>query len=179
MKLLSGYLPVVALSLSLSVPAGLFAQQPAQEEEANRPTLFERIEEESEGNVTFEIPQNIEDKIFTVPSSGPKKRVGTPRKHQQRGIIRKEGYRIQVFSDGRNQGSLQAKARARGNAVVSRFPKYRGQVYTFSSAPNWYTRVGNFSTQGEANAALSELKRAFPSFASEMRVVKCQIVLVR
>ena len=89
------------------------------------------------------------------------------------------GYSIQVFSDGRNQGSLEARAKARGSAVLAKFPKYRGQVYTFSQSPSWYTRVGNFRTQQEASEALSELKRAFPSFASEMRVVKCKIVVIK
>ena len=89
------------------------------------------------------------------------------------------GYRVQVFSDGRNQGTLEARAKARGSAVLARFPKYRGQVYTYSQSPNWYTRVGNFRSQQEANAALHELKRAFPSFSSEMRVVKCKIVVIK
>ena len=60
---------------------------------------------------------------------------------------------------------------------MARFPKYRGQVYTFSSSPNWYCRVGNFRTAAEANAALAELKRAFPAFASEMRTVKSTVIL--
>lgn len=85
------------------------------------------------------------------------------------------GFRIQVFSDGRNQSSLEARAKARGNAIVARFPKYRGQVYTYSSAPNWYTRIGNFRTEEEARKALDELKRSFPHFSSEMRVVKSKI----
>lgn len=95
------------------------------------------------------------------------------------GINKMPGYRIQVFSDGRNQHSLESRARARGSAIVARFPKYRGQVYTFSSAPNWYARVGNFRSQEEAASALAELKRAFPQFASEMRVVRSRIVVVK
>ncbi|MDE5839947.1 MAG: SPOR domain-containing protein, partial [Muribaculaceae bacterium] len=87
----------------------------------------------------------------------------------------RNGYRIQVFSDGRNQSSLEARAKARGNAIVARFPKYRGQVYTFSSAPNWYTRIGNFRNEEDAQKALDELKRSFPGFSSEMRVVRSKI----
>ena len=95
------------------------------------------------------------------------------------GINKMSGFRIQVFSDGRNQHSLERRAKARGNAIAARFPKYRGQVYTSSSSPNWYTRIGNFRTQAEAQAAIAELKRAFPQFASEMRVVKSQIVVIK
>lgn len=88
-----------------------------------------------------------------------------------------EGFRIQVFSDAKNPQTLQARARARGNQVVARFPKYRGQVYTFSSSPNWFTRVGNFETNAEASKALSELKAAFPQFAGEMRIVKSTVTI--
>lgn len=89
------------------------------------------------------------------------------------------GFRIQVFSDGSNPTTLQARAKARGNAIVAKFPKYRGQVYSFSSSPNWYTRIGNFKTSKEASAALAELKKAFPAFAAEMRVVKSQITIIK
>lgn len=139
-------------------------------------TVLEEIESSSEGNVIFEIPEKIEEKIIAVPSPSKKQNhsqpntVSTPRSNKA------QGFRIQVFCDSRNQSSLQARARARGNAIAARFPKYRGQVYAYSAAPNWYTRVGNFKSQAEANAALAELRRAFPSFASEMRVIKCQIV---
>lgn len=93
------------------------------------------------------------------------------------GTYRTMGYRIQVFSDGRNQHTLEARANARGNAVLSRFPKYKGQVYTFSKSPNWFTRIGNFETMEDANSALKELKRAFPSFSGEMRIVKCEVLI--
>ena len=95
------------------------------------------------------------------------------------GINKMSGYRIQVFSDGRNQNTLESRAKARGNVILSKFPKYKGQIYTFSSSPNWYTRIGNFRTQAEANSALTELKKAFPGFSSEMRVVKSQIIVIK
>ena len=95
------------------------------------------------------------------------------------GVNKLQGYRIQVFSDGRNPTTLQARARARGNAIVAKFPKYRGQVYSFSQSPNWYTRIGNFQTSEEANKALKELKNAFPGFAAEMRVVKSTITIIK
>ena len=105
---------------------------------------------------------------------------GTASTNSSKPTLRKmEGFRIQVFSDGRNPSTLQARAKARGNAIVAKFPKYRGQVYSFSSSPNWYTRIGNFETSKEASAALAELKRAFPSFAGEMRIVKSPITIVK
>lgn len=150
----------------------------AQSERSNheiQPTVVDVIEKESNGNVKINIPDNILELILS-DLEPPKKSI-TPTIRP--GVNKLGGYRIQVFSDGRNQHSLEARAKARGSAIVTRFPKYRGQIYTFSSAPNWYTRVGNFRSQQEANAALLELKRAFPQFAPEMRVVKSQIVIIR
>lgn len=129
--------------------------------------FVERIQLESEGNVEIEIAPDLLEEILIDPEVKKKSNGKTATKNM--------GYRIQVFFDGRNQSSLEARAKARGNAIVARYPKYRGQVYTFSSAPNWYTRIGNFRTEEEASKALDELKRSFPAFSSEMRVVKSKI----
>lgn len=127
------------------------------------------------GNVEIDIPDNILQQILKEEQRTPKHNEPVLRP----GINKMSGFRIQVFGDGYNQHSLESRARARGNAIVAKFPKYRGQVYSFSSSPNWYTRVGNFRTSAEASTALAELKRAFPKFAAEMRVVKSQIVVIK
>lgn len=131
--------------------------------------IVERIEAESNGNVTIYIDDELLEKILTDPG------VTVRKKETKDPNAQRNGYRIQVFSDGRNQSSLEARAKARGNAIVARFPKYRGQVYTYSSAPNWYTRIGNFRNEEEARQALDELKRSFPNFSSEMRIVRSKI----
>lgn len=149
----------------------LDAQTAPQSSEPAHKSKVEIIEEESEGRIKIEVSDEILEQILTPPQEKkPQTAV-----HKKSAPGKMSGYRIQVFSDGRNQRSLEARARARGSAIASKFPKYRGQVYTFSKSPNWYTRIGNFRTAAEANAALAELRRAFPSFASEMRTVKCQI----
>lgn len=152
-------------AVMLSVWAFSAFSQTSKDEKGN---IVERIQAESNGNVVIEISQDLLDKILTDPEV-------TVRKKEGKESSGRSGYRIQVFSDGRNQSSLEARAKARGNAIVARFPKYRGQVYTFSSAPNWYTRIGNFRNEEEAQKALDELKRSFPQFSSEMRVVKSKI----
>ncbi len=131
--------------------------------------VVENIESESEGLILIDAPEDLLDLLLANPE-GKKSHSGSGKSYQT------TGFRIQVFSDGRNQHSLESRAKARGAAIASKFPKYRGQVYSFSSSPNWYTRVGNFRTQAEANKALIELKSAFPQFASEMRVVKSKII---
>ena len=143
----------------------------SQSQPAENPV--EKIMEESGGNITIDIPAQI---LESVMQNGGSKRSGSELKS---GINKIAGYRIQVFSDGRNQSTLESRAKARGNMILSKFPKYKGQIYTYSSSPNWYTRVGNFTTIQEANSALAELKQAFPSFASEMRTVQCRIIVVK
>ena len=169
------YIATIILSVAAMLPsAGQAVADP--EEQVHKNNAIEKIVEESNGNVEIIIEDDLMTKILTPPESHKK---GGDRQAIRPGINKMFGYRIQVFSDGRNQHSLESRAKARGNAILAKFPRYRGQVYTFSSSPNWYTRVGNFRSASEANDALAQLKRAFPSFANEMRVVKCQIVIVK
>lgn len=142
-------------------------------EENPNPNIVEKIMQDSEGNITIDIPSQI---LSTILQANTGRKSGADLKS---GINKVAGYRIQVFSDGRNQSTLESRAKARGSMILSKFPKYKGQIYTFSSSPNWYTRVGNFRTSAEANSALTELKKAFPNFSSEMRVVKSQIVVIK
>lgn len=169
---------VCSLALTVLIPAPSAAENKGE-------ALVESIETASDGNIKIDIPENILDLIFpTVRNTGNGQRQqkkGEAKKVNviRSGVNRISGYRIQVFSQGHSGGgSVEARARARGSAVVARFPKYRGQVYTYSRSPNWYTRIGNFQTSAEASRALSELKRAFPQFAGEMRLVKDKIRVI-
>lgn len=153
------------------------AQSKADSPDVNYAGVMREIIEQEEAIANYDIPEDILTNLGMSP--GQLKRPGTGKKAAKKAVNNINGYRIQVFSDGRNPATLQSRARARGNMIVSKFPKYRGQIYSFSASPNWYTRVGNFETSEEANKALAELKRAFPAFAAEMRVVKSQIKIIR
>lgn len=80
----------------------------------------------------------------------------------------KVGFRIQVF----NESSANAKADAqnRARAIAMRFPQYR--TYLSYNAPAWRLRIGDFKDQGEAAAALSRVRSAFPAFSGQMMLVK-------
>ena len=168
----SGLFSILIVIMAIGVPINISAQETQSDPESTKRNIVEQIETESGELIKIEIPAYILEKLMALPRHGSKHML-------KPGINRVSGWRIQVFSDGRNQHSLEARANARGSAILARFPKYRGQIYSFSKSPNWYTRVGNFTTIQEANAALAELKRAFPSFAAEMRAVKCQIVIIK
>lgn len=176
---------MAGLFLVVLIPGsfGLNAQTPGEEmaiveEEQSEMTLPETIEDSANGNVEIIISSDLLEKILEPPHGRPKvKKQAGPRIKE--GLNKIRGFRIQVFNDGRNQSTLETKARARGSAIAAKFPKYRGQVYTYSSAPNWITRVGNFRTSAEAQAALAELKSAFPQFAGEMRIVNSDIYVIK
>ena len=140
------------------------------------PNPVEVIMSESEGNIDIDIPDDIMVNITQNLSSSNGVKGNNVLKT---GVNRLNGYRIQVFSDGRNQSTLESRARARGNLILNKFPKYKGQIYTFSNSPNWYCRVGNFRSSEEANEAMAELRRAFPNFSTEMRIVKSPIVIIK
>lgn len=168
--MIKGILPILILTAQFSASA--------QNEEPSEPlsNAIQRIETESNGNISIDIPDAIIEKLLN-PMDQQKRRNITD--VLRPGINKMSGFRIQVFSDGRNQYTLESRAKARGSAILAKFPKYRGQIYTYSQSPNWYTRVGNFRTTAEASAALAELKKAFPSFAREMRIVKSKIVVIK
>lgn len=162
-----GLKAIALAAIFFSSPILIFASP-----DVEGPDIVTQIKEQSNGEIIVDIPSELLEKILENQDI-PKKVVPST---QKGGYGRMNGFRIQVFSDGRNQHSLEARAKARGSAIIARFPKYRGQVYTQSSSPNWYTRIGNFRTQQEATAALDELRRAFPQYSSEMRVVKSKII---
>lgn len=85
---------------------------------------------------------------------------------------RSSGWRIQVFSDS-NQRTAKGEASAKSRNISSRFPQYR--TYVTYNSPYWRLRVGDFRSQTEANEAAAEIRRAFPGYAKEIRVVRDRI----
>ena len=87
---------------------------------------------------------------------------------------RPAGWRVQVFSDN-NPRTAKAEASKTERLVSARFPQH--QTYVRYNAPYWRLRIGDFRTQQEANAVADELRRSFPSYSKEIRVVRDRITL--
>ncbi len=85
---------------------------------------------------------------------------------------RMAGFRVQVFSDN-NARTAKSEARSKQRVISSRFPQY--QTYVMYTSPYWRLKVGDFKTQQEANNAADELRRAFPSYSKEIRVVRDRV----
>lgn len=78
------------------------------------------------------------------------------------------GYRVQVYADN-NVRNAKIEARQRGRRVGSMFPY---ATYVTYASPYWRLRVGDFRSQAEANKAAAEIKKAFPGYSKEVRVVR-------
>ena len=82
------------------------------------------------------------------------------------------GYRVQVFDDN-NVRSAQHDAQRRKQQIANRFPDF--PVYVTFSSPYWRVKVGDFRTRGEAEAAMAEIRHAFPEMAKSLRIVRDRI----
>ncbi len=82
------------------------------------------------------------------------------------------GYRVQVFDDN-NVRSARGDAQSRKHQIETRFPEF--PVYVTFSSPYWRVKVGDFKTRGEAEAAMAEIRHAFPAMAKSLRIVRDRI----
>lgn len=82
------------------------------------------------------------------------------------------GYRVQVYADN-NVRSAKVEARKRERALGQAFPDYG--TYVSYASPYWRLRVGDFRSQYDAEKAAAEIRKAFPHYAREVRVVRDRI----
>lgn len=85
---------------------------------------------------------------------------------------RMTGYRVQVFSDN-NTRTAKNEARSKSRNISARFPQYR--TYVMYNSPYWRLKVGDFRTRQEADEAAEQIRRAFPAYSKEIRVVRDKV----
>ncbi len=81
-------------------------------------------------------------------------------------------YRIQVYSDN-NRHTAKANAERRKLLVEQAFPGMHG--YVSYESPYWRVRMGNFQTEAEAQGAMKQIRSRFPSFESDVRIVRVRV----
>ncbi|MDU1892115.1 MAG: SPOR domain-containing protein [Dysgonomonas sp.] len=86
--------------------------------------------------------------------------------------VEARGYKIQVFS-GNNQAKSKREAESKKAQVKGVYPELEATV-TFDT-PFWRLRVGNFLNREDAEIIMNEMKKTFPSFGKEMRVVSATV----
>ena len=109
-----------------------------------------------------------EKKKEEVTPKKPKRQHTSQQTIENRGV----GYRIQAYTDN-NPRTAKAAAQQRARDIAMKFPQYRS--YITYKAPSWRLRIGDFKTQGEAQAALQRIKSVYPKYAREMVIVKDRI----
>ena len=83
-------------------------------------------------------------------------------------FYRMRGFKVQAFS-GNNQRTSKDEAHRKQAQINGTFPDMESAV--LFESPFWRLRVGNFTTRDEAEEAMQDLQRAFPSFGKEMYIV--------
>lgn len=78
-------------------------------------------------------------------------------------------YRIQVYSDN-NGHTAKANAEKRKRLIEQKIPGMHG--YVSYDSPYWRVRIGNYQTESEAMAAMKQIKSTFPTFESDIRIVR-------
>lgn len=133
---------------------------------AGQPTIADALN--TSGSITVVQPQTLNERLkithsavsevdATADNSAPKIRAG---------------YRVQVFDDN-NVRSAKHDAQVRKQQIESRFPEY--PVYVTFNSPYWRVKVGDFKNRGEAEAAMAEIRHAFPAMAKSLRIVRDRI----
>ncbi len=84
------------------------------------------------------------------------------------------GYRVQVFSSN-TQRTAKSQAYKIEKELREVFPEH--MIYVSYSAPFWKVRIGDFSSQKDAQELRSEIIIAFPSLRSETYTVRDHVNL--
>lgn len=140
-------------------------------------TSFEHIADDDSTEVVSTItviqPVELEARIYSYKVNGEAERDSTAEAAAE-GVTTesRQGFRVQVLSDS-NQRTAQNEARSKEKLINERFPEY--ETYIVYNSPYWRLKVGDFRTEFDAETAADEIKRAFPQFAREVRIVRDRI----
>lgn len=156
-------IPIIASAALLLAPA----TRAAGADPAHQPAIVTHILE-ADSTAVIVMPDELSRRLEFDDTKPEDPNAGRPRNGMA-------GFRVQVFSDN-NIRTAKNEARSKEMTVASRFPQYR--TYKKYSAPYWRVHVGDFRTRREAQAAADEMRRAFPAFGKEIRVVRDRINIV-
>lgn len=134
---------------------------------AGQPTVADVLN--SSGNISVIQPQALNDRLKAVVHVAVTEdesivETQTPKV--------RAGYRVQVFDDN-NVRSAKHDAQSCKSQIETRFPEF--PVYVTFNSPYWRVKVGDFKNRGEAEAAMAEIRHAFPSMAKSLRIVRDRI----
>lgn len=145
--------------------AGLYAQTPVDSIPAARGTIVDSI---NAGDLIFiDQPASLNQRLKCQSEPVKTTSVSTSGTAHARA-----GYRIQVFDDN-NPRTARQQAQGTKAMIQRRFPQYN--CYVSFESPYWRVRCGDFRTRAEAEAAMSEIKRAFPALSRSLHLVRDRV----
>lgn len=154
---------IITSALVLSLTLAAFA-----EEEVTTVTIVDHITAGTDNII--EQPEQLLQRLLPIASPEGEE---TAKEEVSRPVSgRMAGYRVQVFSDN-NSRTAKNEAKSKQRTIAQRFPQY--QTYVMYTSPYWRLKVGDFRSQHEANSAAAELRRAFPAYSKEIRVVRDRV----
>lgn len=154
-------LSIIIFCVSLGMPC-MRAQSASA---ASGPSIVEILQ--AVPGITIIQPEGLEKRLEkVVPAEGEAAEAAAT--SSRTNSERRSSYRIEVYSD--NTRSARANATTRQRTVRSRFPKYNTQL-VFES-PFWRVKVGPFTSRSDAEAAMAEIRNAFPGYAPYLRIVR-------
>jgi hypothetical protein len=155
------------LTLSLSSVAVSMSALGATPDQSQAPNIVEDLM--SKGNVSITQPDNMNDKLVFDSVAARETQKNTTR---QQASSSRQGYRVEVFADN-NPRTAKQTASAKKRNLESRFRQY--PVYMVFESPYWRVRLGDFKSRAEAEAAMREVRSAFPAYANDLRIVRSTI----
>lgn len=124
------------------------------------------------GNITLVQPAALDSLLVKQNVAGENITTGDYSRPASHTNVARSGYRVQVFDDN-NPRTARRQAENMHSRIESSFPQWRS--YVAFNSPYWQLKVGDFRSRAEAEAAMAELRHAFPSLAAYMRIVREKI----
>ena len=153
---------LTVLSLNMVVNAQTSLQKNEILKELNRAV-------QGRGNVTVYEDESIAN-VLGRPVGPPRTVYTTADGSMQ--YYKMRGFKSQAFS-GNDQRTSRDEANTKESLINKSYPNLE-TVVLFES-PFWRLRVGNYETRSEAEEAMEELRKAFPSFGREMYIVADEV----
>ena len=119
----------------------------------------------SSGNISVEQPDGLEQRLEFDASN----QSSESNKNARATSV---GYRVEVFADN-NARTAKSQALARRRNISARLPQY--DTYMVFESPYWRVRVGDFKSKSEAEHALAEIRKAFPAYSHDLRIIRSRI----
>lgn len=124
--------------------------------------------------ITIDQPAALQQRIVQSPTDEAQASADAEEdnKPKKKGV--QPGYRVLVFADN-NARTAKNRANTVARRVAGAVPGQR--TYVVYESPYWRMKLGDFTNREDAEKAASIIRRKFPSYSSEVRVIRDRVVI--